>query len=246
MKSDYYFASRRDFLKTSALGAAAAVTALKLHAQPAPPAAQPPFTPSEPANSPIGTAFGIKPGRVAWAHNAAATSWDGVTNAPGWWDDANTHPQAVETMLSATIRSVGDAPTDKAAWNKHLHRLQPPRRQRRRRLRKGEKIAVKLNLNQVHDHGNGANASYIAPQLVRSLLRQLVTQVGAAPADITFYDAIRDVPATIFDPCTKEFPGVHFVDGTGTDGREKAIARQGPPARLRQRRPHFLSPHRRH
>ncbi len=206
MKSDYYFASRRDFLKTSALGAAAAVTALKLHAQPAPPAAQPPFTPSEPANSPIGTAFGIKPGRVAWAHNAAATSWDGVTNAPGWWDDANTHPQAVETMLSATIRSVGDAPTDKAAWNRIFTDFNRRAGKGAVGYRKGEKIAVKLNLNQVHDHGNGANASYIAPQLVRSLLRQFVTQAGAAPADITFYDAIRDVPATIFDPCTKEFP----------------------------------------
>ena len=231
MKSDYYFASRRDFLKTSVLGSAAAITAWKVpaaHAQ-TPPAAQPPFTPSEPANSPLGTAFGVKPGRVAWAHDPSATTWDGVTNAPGWWDDTNTHPEPVAAMVSGSIRSVGDASTDKAAWNKIFTDFNRRSGKGAVGYKKGEKIVVKLNLNQVHDHGDGANASYIAPQLVHSLLRQLVQQVGAAPVDITFYDAIRDVPATIFDRCTKEFPGVHFVDSTGTDGREKAVQDKAHP-----------------
>jgi len=56
-----------------------------------------------------------------------------------------------------------------------------------------------------------------------SKLDTLVKEGGVAPADITCYDAIRDVPATIFDRATKEFPGVHFADSTGTDGREKAV-----------------------
>ena len=67
MKSDYYSTSRRDFLKTSVLGSAAALTAWQVpsaRAQAAP-AAQPPFSPSDPVNSPIGTAFGVKPGRVS-------------------------------------------------------------------------------------------------------------------------------------------------------------------------------------
>ena len=229
MKSDYYATSRRDFLKSSVLGSAAVLTALKVPGTAQAPAPQPPFSPTDAANSPIGTAFGVKPGRVAWAHDPAATSWDGVTSAPGWWDDANTHPQAVEAMLSATIRSVGDAPTDKAAWNKIFTDFNKRSGKGAVGYKKGEKIAIKLNLNQCHDHGNGVMASYIAPQLVRPLLRQLVTQLGAAPADITFFDAIRDVPSTIFDPCTKEFPGVHFVDGTGTDGREKAAVDKAHP-----------------
>ena len=229
MKSDYYATSRRDFLKSSVLGSAAVLTALKVPGTAQAPAPQPPFSPTDAANSPIGTAFGVKPGRVAWAHDPAATSWDGVTSAPGWWDDANTHPQAVEAMLSATIRSVGDAPTDKAAWNKIFTDFNKRSGKGAVGYKKGEKIAIKLNLNQCHDHGNGVMASYIAPQLVRPLLRQLVTQLGAAPSDITFFDAIRDVPSTIFDPCTKEFPGVHFVDGTGTDGREKAAVDKAHP-----------------
>ena len=92
--------SRRDFLKTSLLSGAAALTALKVplaHAQAAP-AVQPPFSPIDAANSPMGTAFGVKPGRVSWAFDPKATSWDGVTNAPGWWDDSNTHPEPVAAM----------------------------------------------------------------------------------------------------------------------------------------------------
>ena len=126
-------------------------------------------------------------------------------------------------MLSGVIRSVGDAATDKEAWNKIFTDFNKRNGKGAVGYKKGEKIAIKLNLNQCRNHGDGANASYIAPQLVQALLRQLVTEVGVAPADITFYDAIRNVPSTIFDRCTKEFPGVHFVDSIGGDGREKAV-----------------------
>ena len=40
---------------------------------------------------------------------------------------------------------------------------------------------------------------------------------------------VRNVPVTIFDRCTKEFPGVHFVDSTGTEGREKALPDKSKP-----------------
>jgi uncharacterized protein (DUF362 family) len=237
-----YPTSRRDFLKTSLLGSAAALTAWQLPslhaaegAPAAAPAAQPVFVPTDPANSPIGIPFGVKPGRVAWAFNPKSTSWDGVNNAPGWWDDSNTHPQIVEAMLSDTLRSVGDAASDKEAWNKIFTDFNKRKGKGAVAYKKGEKIVIKLNLNQMHDdHGNGANNSYIAPQLVQAMLRQLVQEVGAAPADITFYDAIRHVPDTIFDRCTKAFPGVHFVDSTNADGREKAVPDTTKPIVLGQ------------
>jgi len=187
------------------------------------PPAQPTFSPTEPLNSPMGVAFGVKPGRVAWAFDPKAATWDGTTNAPGWWDDSNTHPEVVAKMLSDTIRSVGNAASDKAAWNKIFADFNQRKGKGAVGYKAGEKVVLKLNLNQVHDHGNGADASYVAPQLVQALLRQLIKEGGVAPADITCYDAIRHVPATIFDRATKEFPGVHFADSTGTDGREKAV-----------------------
>jgi hypothetical protein len=246
MKLNKISTSRRDFLKNSMLGGAAAIAVTQvpaaIAAQTAPvatpaasatprPAApvQPAFSPIEPANSPMGTAFGVKPGRVAWAFDPKATNWDGVNNAPGWWDDSNTHPELVAAMLSANIRSVGDAKSDKEAWNKIFIDFNKRHGKGAVGYKKGEKIVLKYNLNQVHNNDGKSNDSYIAPQLSQALLRQLVQQVGVAPADITVYDAIRNVPATIYDRATKEFPGVHFVESTGTDGREKAVADKSKP-----------------
>jgi uncharacterized protein (DUF362 family) len=180
-----------------------------------------PFVPSEPPNTPMGTAFGIKPGRVVWAFDPKATTWDG--KASSWWDDQFTRPEVVTKMVSATLRSVSDAATDREAWQKLFTDFNARRGKGRVGYQSGETIAIKLNLNQAARtlHGDGANGSFIAPQLVEALLRQLVREAGVAPTNIIFYDAIRYVPASIFDRCTKAFPGVHFVDWTGGDGREQ-------------------------
>jgi len=72
------------------------------------------------------------------------------------------------------------------------------------------------------------------PQLLLPLLRQLVSDVGVAPSDIYVYDAIRNIPSTLFDRASKEFPGMHFVDSTNTDGREKAVPDATKPLYLGQ------------
>ena len=110
MKSDYYATSRRDFLKTSVLGSAAALTPWQLgSAETA--AAPAKFIPSDPVNSPMGTAFGVKPGRVAWAFDAKATTWDGENSARGWWDDTNTHPELINPRFAyvSVSRAAQDA-----------------------------------------------------------------------------------------------------------------------------------------
>lgn len=190
------------------------------------------FAPSEPVNSPMGSAYGLKPGRVTWAFDPAATTWDGTTNAPGWWADTNTHPAVVAAMLRNVVVATGAAATPREAWKNIFSDFNQRQGKGAVGYKSGEKIAIKLNLNQSRSHGDNANASYIAPQLVMALLQQLVTEAGIAPADITFYDACRNVPSTIFDPCTKAFPGVHFADSTGTDGREKSPVDLSKPLHL--------------
>lgn len=190
------------------------------------------FVPSEPPNSPLGIAQGAMPGRVSWAHDGRATTWDGTTDAPGWWADTNTHPEVVARMLAAVIRSVGGTDDSRVAWDRLFRNLNQRRGRGAVGYRHGEKIAIKLNLNQSRSHGDNGNASYIAPQLVRALLRELVRNVGVAPADITCFDASREVPSPIFDGCTREFPGVHFVDSVGGDGRERVVVDRSQPLYL--------------
>ena len=190
------------------------------------------FAPTEPVNSPMGSAFGVKPGRVAWVYEPTATTWDGTTNSPGWWADTNTHPEVVAAMLRGAITATGAAGTTTESWSNIFGDFNRRHGKGATGYRAGEKIAIKLNLNQARSHGDNGNASYIAPQLVLALLQQLVKEVGVAPADITCYDSSRSVPSTIFDACTRAFPGVHFVDSTGGDGREKYVVDQSKPLHL--------------
>ena len=214
------FRSRRQFLKSSLLGGLGVAAGLRLCRR----ARAATFSPAEAVNAPIGTPFGIKPGRVAWAFDPRATSWDGVTNAPGWWDDNNTHPAYVSVMLSKVLRSVADSPTDKQSWIKIFTDFNKRHGRGTVGYKAGEKVAVKLNLNQCRTFADSseANSSYIAPQLVQALLGQLINEAGVAAADITCYDAIRAVPSTIFDRCHQAYPNVHFADSIGTTGRELA------------------------
>ena len=68
------------------------------------------FAPSEAANSPMGVAKGINPGRVVWVHDANATNWDGSTG--NWWDDKNTDPKIVDAMVSSALKGLTGQSSD--------------------------------------------------------------------------------------------------------------------------------------
>lgn len=88
---------------------------------------------------------------------------------------------------------------------------------------KGEKIAVKINLNTSGSHNEMNNSCSMSPQMVLGLLKQLVNEAKVPAECITFYDVARGIPSTIFDLCKKEFPQVNFVDKKGGDGRIEGV-----------------------
>ena len=179
------------------------------------------FTPADPCNSPIGAARGIHPGRVVWVYDPNATSWDGVT---GYWStDNNTDPVVVSDMVSKTVRWLSGESTDADAWDALFKYFNRKHNKGNVGYLAGEKIAIKLNLNQSTTHGDPGNNSYTAPQLVEALLKQLVNNAGVAPSNITIYDASRYVPSPIYNRCSVgQLAGVRFVDKVGGDGRIKA------------------------
>ena len=64
----------------------------------------PVFVPTDAANSPMGTAKGIHPGRVVWMWDPSVSSWNGTTG--NWWDDKYTNPAIVDSMLSKSLHSL--------------------------------------------------------------------------------------------------------------------------------------------
>ena len=178
------------------------------------------FVPSDPANSPIGTARGIHPGRVTWAYDSHAATWNG---SGFWWQSGNTNAAVVGTMLSNSLQWLTGETTDSLSWKALFTYYNNRHGKGSVGYAKGERIAVKLNCNQNQDNNfkndsTYGNNHYAAPQLVRALVRQLVKQAGVPDSLITFYDATRFIPKTIYDSCHSEFPNVHFVAWAASGG----------------------------
>lgn len=178
------------------------------------------FQPTDSANTPVGTARGIFPGRVVWTHDANATSWNGSSGH--WWDDSNTDQTTVSDMLSHALQKITGKDNDITAWDTLFKFFNSNHGKGIVGYQAGEKIAIKLSLVQSSDpSSDGGNSNFSPPQTVLALLRQLVNNAGINAADITFYDATRSIPKSVSDRCKTEFPGVHFVGSISGHNQEQ-------------------------
>lgn len=180
------------------------------------------FKPVDLPNSPMGEGKGGFPGRVVWAYNPEATSWDGKTGY--WWSAQNTNSSVVEKMLSGSLRNLTGSENDKAAWDSLFHYFNRQHLKGNFGYSYRQKIAVKLNMNTSGSHGLYVNNTLNShPQIVLALLKQLVNNAGIPASEITFYDVSRLIPANIYNLCKSQFPEVNFVDNSGGDGRLKYV-----------------------
>lgn len=159
----------------------------------------PPFkTPTEPPNTPLGVGKGVRPGRVVWAHEPKVASWDGKTG--NWWDDSNTDPRIVDAMVSGNLRALTGERADKEAWRALFGYFKQTRKlSGGDGYRAGEKIAIKVNSNQDRPGAWRFGAGMPSPQVLYSLVHQLITVAGVPGQDITLYDASRYIGDPIYD-----------------------------------------------
>ena len=164
------------------------------------------FTPSEGPNQPMGAARGINPGRVAWGYDLTACNWDGFSSY--WFSSAYNNQARITAMMNKVICSVAGQPAVSNAWDALFKYKNAGTGYVR-----GEKIAIKLNLNNGGDYDNQIDAS---PQSVYALLDGLVNQFGANQADITLcYPARENQCSAIYDYCHPAFPNVIYDTNLG-------------------------------
>lgn len=170
-------------------------------------------------NVPEGIARGIYPGRVAWGHNPGIANWDGTTGF--WWEDKFNDQKGTDLLFSQTLLSLTGKKSEKAAWDALFSYFNKTRNGAGKGYRKGEKIAIKINENNTSSHEN-TNEINANPQIILSLLGSLIKEAGVKQENITVADPSRFITNNIFEKCNAAFPGVHFVDHNGGDGREAA------------------------
>ena len=163
------------------------------------------FIPSDGPNQPIGTARGINPGRVAWSYNLSACNWDGKSKY--WWSSEFNDQAKITKLLNNVICSVAGQSAISNSWDALFRD-----KNRGPSYVRGEKIAIKLNLN----NGGKSNAIDASPQSVFALLDGLVNQFGASQSDITLCDPARENQCSaIKNYCQSAFPDVNYDANLG-------------------------------
>ena len=181
-----------------------------------------PFKPTDAANSPMGVAKGIHPGRVIWVQNAKATSWDGTTGH--WWDDANTDQKVVHSMTSRMLQDLTGRKNDKQAWDALFRSFNETRKLGNSGYRPGEKIAIKINCNQDRAPEWGGPLNGLpSPHAIVALVTQLIEAGGVRGEDIILYDVAggRNIGQPIYTRIransNAQFQAVKFLVGTDFD-----------------------------
>ena len=170
-------------------------------------------------NHPVGNGVGIHPGRVAWSHAPGAASWNQKDGR--WYEDRWNDQSKTDAMMADVLTSLTGEPLPAEAWTALFKDFNKRNGRKAKGYRKGEKIAVKLNLNNTFDYADNEQLN-ASPHLTLSLLRSLVNDAGIPQECITLFDASRFMTDALFNKCHAEFPNVHYVDNEGTHGREKA------------------------
>jgi hypothetical protein len=174
-------------------------------------------------NQPIGVAKGIFPGRVVWIHNPDATNADMANTSTDYWAlDKNCNQTLVDSMLASGIRRVGGKADVKKAWDEIFKYFNDNHGRGKVGYTKGEKFAIKINLTNSNG-APGPTRMDASPQLVLSILKQLIEVVGVPQSDIWIGDNYRKFRDNYYAKCHTVYPDVHYVDGTGGNGREKTV-----------------------
>jgi uncharacterized protein (DUF362 family) len=193
----------------------------------------PPIFAATKANTPIGTAKGVHPGRVVWVHDSTATNWAGLGDGH-WWQSNHTNQTVVDQMMSRTLRELSGKSDDASAWDTLFRYYNYVHGRGNIGYAVGEKIAIKTNFTMCNyfpafccvdsmTYSLNKKLDYMntSPQVIRTLLRQLINVVGVKQADISVGDPTTYYPNEYYDSCHAEFPNVHYMDHAGKFGRTK-------------------------
>lgn len=181
---------------------------------------------------PIGTPYGYNPGRVVWTWNQNATEKELISY---WWKNENNNQTIIDQMFSLGIQSLAEVGDDYSAWDLLFKYFNQQHGHGNVGYQDGEKIAIKINLNNCGSYTLEDNDLDANPYVIKAILRQLVNTVNVAQEDITIYDASRQMADWFYnrvyyeeypaDPLVAEFADVHYVDSNGgASGRNQVVA----------------------
>lgn len=169
-------------------------------------------------NQPIGTGQGICPGRVVWVHSPGVAKWDGKT---GLWVEDRWNDQArADAMIPEAVMQLTGESTARKAWQALFKHFNQKHGRGNRGYKKGETIAIKLNMNNAITHHDTIELNS-SPFLTLALVRSMVLDGGVRQQDIILCEPSRAITDSIYNKVHRAFPDIRLIDNIGGDGREK-------------------------
>ncbi len=175
-------------------------------------------------NLPIGIRKGLHPGRVVWARDPKATTWQGPGHGH-WWESDHTNQAVVDSMMSEVIQQLGGKAGTAKAWDALIRHFNQTHGNGNVGYKKGERVTIKVNLVGCIVGGGVDPKSYdlvrdldymnASPQVILALLRQLVHEAGVRPHDIAVGDPLGLFPNQFLDYLHREFPTICYLDHDG-------------------------------
>ena len=169
-------------------------------------------------NQPLGEGRGIHPGRVAWVHSPGVAQWDGRSGL--WVEDRWNDQQKADAMVREAVTQLTGEPTAKQAWKALFRHFNKTHGRGNRGYKRGETIAVKLNMNNAITHRDTIELNS-SPFVTLALVRSMVRDGGVRQQDIVLCEPSRAITDSIYNKIHREFPGVVLVDNIGGEGRQK-------------------------
>ncbi len=178
------------------------------------------------ANQVLGSAKGIYPGRVAWVHNPDATNRNLKNTANDYWSsDINCNQSTVDVMLTNGLLGLTGKNSAENSWDALFRYYNKKNKKGDIGYQAGEKIAIKINLTTSYWLATDKLSANMdaTPQLVYSLLKQLIEVAKIPQENIWIGDNYRTFRDNYYDKLHSKYPDVHYYDGKGKNGREKTV-----------------------
>jgi len=186
---------------------------------------------------PIGTARGIHPGRVVWAHDPEVTDWKGPGDGH-WWEGKRIRQERLDAMLARSVGALTGETAVAGAWSRLFRHLNRARGKGDVGYRPGERIVIKPNwVGLIFSEGHVNTETYAfnrredymntAPQMVLAVLHQL-EMAGVRPKDITVGDTLACLIHPYYEVLHGTFSDVRYEDCAGKFERFKAAPSDRP------------------
>lgn len=169
-------------------------------------------------NKPLGRSSGDYPGRVAWVHSSGVADWDGRTGL--WVEDRWNNQELADKMIAETVMALTGKSDAGKGWKALFTNFNKKSGKGNRSYKPGEKIAVKLNMNNAITHHDTIELNS-SPFVTLALVRSLVNDGGVRQKDLIICEPSRAITDSIYNKIHREFPEVVFIDNIGGEGREK-------------------------